>query len=1103
MAVSNRERIGKALESLQQGLKPYIVREMKAEYKNLWMRQASYSVKNLDEEDPHLDVQALLMIMWDQWKAVFQNSLGHSERSLVSELREVRNRWAHQKPFTTDDTYRALDSMTRLLEAISAPEAQKLNREKQELLRMRYEEQARRQVRRAASTQGNPSSGLQPWRHIIAPHPDVASGRYLQSEFAADLWQVYLGEGSDEYLDPQEFFSRTFLTDGLSHLLSDALKRLNGRGGHPVVELRTNFGGGKTHSMLALYHLFSGVDPSLLLGMEPILQEAGTPPDSVRRAVLVGNKISPGQPVHKEDGTVVRTLWGELAWQLGGPEGYQLLREADETATNPGDQLRLLFNRYAPCLILVDEWVSYARQLHETADLPGGSFDTHFTFAQTLTEAAKGADSTLLLVSLPASDIEVGGEKGRDALQRLQNAIGRVEATWRPASAEEGFEIVRRRLFQPLTDPSKSVARDTVVRAFSTLYQKESATFPSDCGEADYQRRMQAAYPIHPELFDRLYVDWSSLERFQRTRGVLRLMAAVIHTLWEREDANLLIMPSMIPIDDNSVQYELTRYLEDNWQPVITHDVDGPTSLPRRLDADNTDKGRYSAHRRVARTIYMGSAPIHRSRNPGQDKRRINLGCIQPGEPVTIFSGDALRRLTDTATYLYVNRDRYWYSTQPSVARLAQDRATQFANQDELEVWTELKQRLRNDRTRVQLPIHMAPDSHADVPDDPVARMVVIGPHAPHMRGGVLSPASQEAQVTLKNRGNSPRLHQNMLTFLAPDQARLQDLKQALCQFLAWRSIHEEEEILNLDAFQRNQAKTKYKEADTAVNSRITETYIWLLVPTQSDARDHDTLILDDMRLIDKGKLIEQASTRLIQSEELILTLSGHRLRMEIDDNDLWQGNEHIPIKQLWEYFARYPYLPRLQDERVLLAAIEQEISQTTWKDNFAFAKGWDEKEKRYEGLVVAGEKTPITIDDAALLVHPQAAQRQLEKDKPKVIHDGPGGNGGEMGGNGGETGGKRIIDPPPLPPPPLPPPPPPPRHFHGRVQLDPLLVSSEAGEIAELVVKHLAGFDGCDVTVTLEIEASKPDGMPDKLVRTVSENARTLHFHVSDFEEE
>jgi len=454
MTISNQERVGKALEQIKAGLAPFIDREFTNLYKTKALEEANQYVRDdrqkTDRPFAEWDAAALLKLMWDAWNTVFRQVLGQAERTLVSELREVRNRWAHQKVFSSDDTYRALDSATRLLTAVSAPEASDIDKMRMELLRVRFDREVRNEKRKSAGTaiESAATGQLKPWREITSPHKDVASGRYQQAEFAADLWQVHIGEGTAEYREPVEFFRRTFLTESLKKMLVGAVQRLTGDGSDPVVQLQTNFGGGKTHSMLALYHLFSGIGPGELPGADAVLEEAGvTKLPAVKRAVLVGNKISPGNPSTKADGTVVHTLWGELAWQLGGKEAYERIRADDEKATSPGDALRELFNEYGPCLILIDEWVAYARQLHDQSDLPAGSFETHFSFAQVLTESAKLAKHCLLVISLPASDTagsphtqaddsEVGGQRGREALDRLRNVIGRVESSWRPASAE-------------------------------------------------------------------------------------------------------------------------------------------------------------------------------------------------------------------------------------------------------------------------------------------------------------------------------------------------------------------------------------------------------------------------------------------------------------------------------------------------------------------------------------------------------------------------------------------------------------------------------------------------------------------------------------------
>jgi predicted AAA+ superfamily ATPase len=583
VSISNRERVGRAFELLAAGLEPYVAGELRAAVGQKWWEIARARVDGgrglkLSPADP----QVQLRVLAEFWQPVFGRVLGRTERTLVFELQDVRNRWAHNDRFSADDAYRALDSIERLLIAVSALEATDVTHAKQEVLRLRYEQEARK-----ATPTETPATasvvGLHPWREVIRPHHDVATGRFQQAEFAADLAQVHRGEGAPEYRDPVEFFRRTYLTQGLRDLLLQATQRVTGSGGVPVVNLQTNFGGGKTHSLLALYHLLSGIEPAALpQEVQDLLRPAGIntlPP--VQRAVLVGTALRPGQPSTKPDGTVVRTLWGELAWQLGGADGYALVAKADETGTNPGDALVELFRRHTPCLVLIDEWVAYARQLYSRDDLPAGTFDVHFTFAQALTEASRAVPGVLTVISIPASeprrdalaegdgttDVEVGGVGGREALRRLRNAVGRMESSWRPASAEESFEIVRRRLFEPI-DPHNLRHRDATARVFADYYRAQNAEFPADCRESAYAERIKAAYPIHPELFARLYGDWSTLDRFQRTRGVLRLMAAVVHALWQRNDQAPLILPASLPLDDTAVLAEVTRHLEDNWKPI-------------------------------------------------------------------------------------------------------------------------------------------------------------------------------------------------------------------------------------------------------------------------------------------------------------------------------------------------------------------------------------------------------------------------------------------------------------------------------------------------------------------------------------------------------
>ena len=1055
------------------------------------------------------DVAGLLKLMWETWNDVFRPILGPAERSFVGELRGYRNRWAHQEPFSGDDAYRALDTANRLLSAVSAPQAAEVDRLKMELLRVRFDEQTRGERRKKAGTaiESSAVASLKPWREIVTPHTDVASGRYQQAEFAADLWQVYLGEGTDEYRDPVEFFRRTYLTESLKGLLVGAIRRLAGRGGDPVVQLQTNFGGGKTHSMLALYHLFSGAASGELDGIDSVLDEAdATEITKANRVVLVGNKISPGNPAVKPDGTVVRTLWGELAWQLGRKRAFARVAADDEKATSPGDVLRELFKEYGPCLVLIDEWVAYARQLHDQSDLPAGGFETQFSFAQVLTESAKLAKNCLLVISLPASDtagsphtraddVEVGGQRGREALDRLRNVVGRIESSWRPAGAEESFEIVRRRLFEPFTDPVQFKDRDVVARTFSEFYRTQHQEFPPECRDADYEKRIKAAYPIHPEIFDRLYTDWSTLVKFQRTRGVLRLMAAVIHSLWEKDDRNPLILPANIAIDDPRVQFELARYLPDNWVPVIEKDVDGPNSLPLRIDGAVPNLGKFHASRRVARAIYLGSAPTADAAHRGLEDRRVKLGCVMPGESPAVF-GDALRRLAGAATYLYQDGPRYWYSTQPTVTKLAEDRAEQLKRNPD-KVVQELGSRLRSDlrNTGDFKRVHPLPQSGQDVPDDLDARLVVLGTDTPYSKEKG-SPAETAAKAILESRGSAPRICRNTLVFLAADKTRLQDLDEAVRRYLAWESILGEREQLDLSPHQVRQAETQKEAASSAVTARLPETYQWLLVPVQNTLEA--SMDWQAMRLSGQHALADRASKKLKGDELLVTSFAGTRLRMELDRVPLWRG-DHVSIKQIVEDFARYLYLPRLRDSTVLLNAISDGVGLLTWElDAYALADSFDDEAKRYRGLRGGPVVSLPDIDAPGLLVKPDIARQQLDAESA------PPAGGGEAGG--AETGGGSPAPgggPGPWEVPPGPPPAPQPTRFHGTVALDPARAGLDASRIADEVISHLSGLVGAKVTVTLEIEAAVPTGAPDHVVRTVTENSRTLKFTSQGFEKE
>ena len=467
---------------------------------------------------------------------------------------------------------------------------------------------------------------MKPWRQIARPHKDVLEGTFKHSEFAADISQVAQGIATPEYQDAEKFYARTYITEGMRLLLISVAQRLAGKAGDPVIQLQTNFGGGKTHTLLAVYHLASRkVSTAKLQGIPSLLDEAGiTSLPTAKIAVIDGTNLSPNQPMER-GALKIKTIWGQIAYQLLGAEGYDMVKDSDESGSAPGKEVMIeLLKKASPCVLLLDELVAFYRQLDGSARLAAGTLESNMSFIQSLTESVKAVPNAILLASLPESNSEAVGSFGQNVLNILEKYFGRVESVWKPVASDESFEIVRRRLFDSMGDQNEV---ETVCREFADYYRKNKDKLPPEIQEGSYEERMKKSYPIHPEIFDRLYQDWSTLDKFQKTRGVLQYMAIIIHRLWNINDQDPLIMPGSIPLDDTNVRIKSVHYLPQGWDPVIDKEIDGDSSEPARIDGSNTRFGSIFAARRAARTIFLGSAPAPL----GNGRRGITMDRILLG----------------------------------------------------------------------------------------------------------------------------------------------------------------------------------------------------------------------------------------------------------------------------------------------------------------------------------------------------------------------------------------------------------------------------------------------------------------------------------------
>ncbi|APW60527.1 ATP-binding protein [Paludisphaera borealis] len=941
---------------------------------------------------------------------------------------------------------------------------------------------------------------MKPWREIAIPHTDVLKGIFLQAEFAADITAVQSGKAVHEYQDAKAFFERTYITEGMRLLLTQVVQRLSGKGGEPVIQLQTAFGGGKTHTMLAVLHLASRTCPlSDLQGVPTLVEKAGLMDvPQAKVAVIDGTAHAPGQ-AWKRGRTTIKTLWGELAWQLGGSDGFAMVKESDANGTSPGkDVLRQLLEAHAPCVVLIDELARYIGQFEEGKSFSGGTYDSNLSFVQSLTEAVKLVPSAVLLGSLPDSAPPSSGDRGKLAIKALEHLFGRVQALWKPVATEEAFEIVRRRLFEPIKDLT---ARDAVCRAFADAYVTEGAKLPSETQEGRYFDRLTQAYPIHPEVFDRLYEDWSTIDDFQRTRGVLKLMAKVIARLWNSDNKDLLILPGSLPLASGDVRNEMTYLLPQGWEAVIEKDIDGDRAETTELEGKEPRFGQVNAARRVARTLFLGTAPSCVATKPGirgLDRGRVLLGCLQPGQTTAVYA-DALGRLADRLHYLNSSGDktvdttRFWFDTRANLRREMEDRKRRF------DLKTDVRKRIEDvvKKLFASVPpfdgVHVF-TPHADVPDDSALRLVVLAPENAFTKDDP-RPATDAVLEHLRSHGGQPRHRANRLIFLAADRQVLSRLQDATRVALAWASIVKDvaEGGLNIDQIQRRQAEKEADAASAVVPRAARECFKWLLCPVQDDPTVTKPTIESFPLNTTSGNAPGELERVCRENELVIETWSPIHLRVKLKEL-YWKADKPaVGAMAFWEDSLRYLYLPRLKSREVLAAVVRTGASS---RDFFGTAYG--QTGGKFDGFQF-GEGA-VSLDDTLLLIEPEAARQYVVGQQKLIVETPPktdgdngkttttreetvtGGSDKILNGNAGVSTTKA-------------------KSFRGSAEVSATLAKSKLNTIADEVIALLASDPHATIRITLEIDAEFPNGASDTVKRGVSENATSLGFKTKDWE--
>ena len=695
---------------------------------------------------------------------------------------------------------------------------------------------------------------MTPFHTIAVPHRDILEGRLTLDVFAADLWEVFRGAALDEYKDPTQFFQKTYQTDGLKNLLSIVEGRLKGRGGDPVIQIQTPFGGGKTHALIAMYHKVNEWN--------------------VQKVVLVGT------PMRASD-----TLWGTLEKQLTG----RVARF--KGSTSPGrDALHQLLSKNQPVLILMDEVLEY---MTKAAGVPVGDStlaSQTLAFMQELTEAAAILDRVALVITLPSGTMEHYDQGAEQLFRQLRQIAGRVETTYTPVQEHEITEVIRRRLFSQIDMKGAGEA----IRDFMDYADKESI-LPPGTEPSEYRKRFEAAYPFQPEAIDILYQRWGSYPSFQRTRGVLRLLSFVIHSL--KESTIPYISLADFDLSVQEIRQELLKHIGPEYDSIIAADITGQDAGAKKVDA-----GLGAAYKglklgsRAATTVFLYSFS-------GGPEKGANLGEIKrsattTGHPSSVLT-EAVRDLQEKLFYLQHESGRSYFTNQPNLNSILLTRMENVNERalDEFEE-TELKKNLSGG----QLKIFVSPRGGADIPEDADLKLVILKERDDSLMKSIL-----------ETKGNTPRVNRNTLFFLTPLEHEAAGFYSQLQKIIAYEAIGKDK-TLNLSDDQRKEVRTELKKATDEINDRLRRYYRTVFIPTKEELKESDLglptygvskkldeAIYDKLRL--DGVILEGVHPLVVKERYL-------KTEESISTEQLYQSSAKTPgearvIGQGWELGIR------------------------------------------------------------------------------------------------------------------------------------------------------------------------------------------------------
>jgi len=601
------------------------------------------------------------------------------------------------------------------------------------------------------------------WYDVAPPHEDIRRGDFDEAVFAAKLGDVVTGDAPEDYSDPYAFFKKTYLTAGLEKLLQQVYKKLSKGRGPGIVQLKTPFGGGKTHALILVYHyLANGGRVEELFPADVGLLDPSV-------AAIVGTDINPSEGFRSGD-VVRKTLWGEIAYQLGGEQAYATIKANDKNRISPGrTDLRDMLEPLQPFTILLDEVLEYIVRARAIEIGDSTLAAQTLSFLQELTEAVSDIKHGLLIATLPSSEQEDFGESEQQNLAKVEKIFGRLEAIYTPVQGEEVYSIIRRRLFEA---PDEAEVR-SVVDQYISKYQQHKKELPTKATAGGFRNKMELAYPFHPEVIDILYEKWSTFTSFQRTRGALALLARVIEDLYEREQAIDLILPSDLNLGDAAIRNGFLKHIGNEYEGVIDSDIAGDNAKSKLMDQENRSWNHLAE--RNATSIFLHSFSADKS-DRGIPVSYVKLDVARPDTTMPLVS-DVLMEQSKELWYLNSKGEEYYFSDVPNLNRMVITKKDQV---QDTAVRKELKTRIQNELGS-KLKTYLWPSSGDELPDNQELKLAVLDPRERY--------DERALRQWVDRKGQSYRAYKNTIIFAVPDGDRHVRLLDTIKQYLALQDI--------------------------------------------------------------------------------------------------------------------------------------------------------------------------------------------------------------------------------------------------------------------------------------------------------------------------